>query len=290
VVRASGTGLSHPRAGIAVNSLARLLSRTQRAGEADRLLKELLDDHQKRFGPDHFLVADAMMEKSYVLRDRGDVTGERRTLEEALAIYSKSDRARGRLYATCLNNCAIARLSQNKPPEAQQLLEKALPIARKQCGERHVAVGTILANLAATKLKQRNTQDVENHLREAERCGPALSFSPSPLLDDVLRSYGELYRMTRRVTEAEAVAKRRLNSFSSDPWILYQTASDFAMLLPLVEDPAVRTRLGNQAVDSLRRAIQRGWKDFNQLRTNPSLAGLQTNDEFKKLLGELEKK
>jgi tetratricopeptide (TPR) repeat protein/tRNA A-37 threonylcarbamoyl transferase component Bud32 len=287
VAEASGIGFGHPRVGIAVSSLAGLLGRTGRAAEGDRLFEKLLDAHRKRFGPDHFLVADALTEQAIVLHNRNDLAGEARALGDAVAIYRKGDRLRGRLCATALNNLAIVFVRQKRYPDAQELLEMALGQARKQYGERQGNVGQTLVNLASVKLAQGDTRGVEDHLREAEACLPPLSFNRSPLLNYLLAYYGWLYRLTNSLPEAEAAALRRRRAFSGDPQVLYLTACDLGLLVPIAGESAARGRYADLAVETLGQAVKHGWKDASQLLKEPALAELQSRDDFKKLVSEL---
>jgi tetratricopeptide (TPR) repeat protein len=291
VARAT-VGFGHPKAAVGVASLARLLGRTNRAAEADALFDELLAAHRKRFGSDHFLVADALVEFGSALDRRGEDRREKAVLGEALAIYRKGDKPRGRLYATCLNNLGVIALREKRYADAEVLLDEALPRVRSQYGESHPDLAQVLVNLVSARLPQEKTDGVEEGLREAEAISkPALPFAPPPpLLDEILEQRGDLYRRTNRLADAEATALRRRASRSGDPVALFASACDLARLAPLGNEPADRDRRAGLAVETLRRAISKGFKDRHRVETEAALDALRGRDDFRQLLREIPKK
>jgi serine/threonine-protein kinase len=288
VARAT-VGLGHPKAAIAVGSLAGLLGRTGRAAEADALFDELLAAHRKRFGPDHFLVADALVEYGAALGRRGDDRREKAVLEEAMAIYRKDGEPRGRLYALCLNNLGVVYLRAKRYADAERLLDEALPRVRGQYGESHPDLAQVLVNAVSARLPQGKTDGAEEWLREAEAISkPRLPLAPPPpLLDEVLAQRGDLYRRTGRLADAEAAALRRRATWPNDPDTLLAGARDLALLVPLTKEAAERDRRARLAVDVLRRAAEKGFKDRRLLDTDDAFAPLRDRDDYRRLLAGL---
>ncbi len=291
VARAT-VGLGHPKAAIAVASLARLLGRTNRGAEADVLFDELLTAHRKRFGADHFLVADALVEYGATLSRRGEEKREKTALEEALAIYRKNDKPRGRLYALCLNNLGVVYLGEKRYADAERLLDEGLPLARRQYGDSHPNLAQTLVNLASIKLLQGKTDGVEEWLRQAETIGrPRLPFAAAPpLLGEILAQRGDLYRRTGRLADAEATALRRRTTWPNDSDVQLASARDLALLVPLSKEAADRDRRAGLAVEVLRRAIAKGFKDGRLLETDADLAPLRDREEYRQLLDGLRAK
>jgi len=293
VVRVS-IGLGHPKACTAVGNLARLLGRTGRAAEADALFDELLAAHRKRFGADTFLVADVLVEHAEAFRDRGEKKLEEDSLHEALAIYRKDDRPRGRLYYLGLSELASVYMLQKKRAEAEQVLDEAVPGLRRRYGESHMTVASGLVKLAAVKLSLEKTDGVEDGLDQAEKIikGQLVSpfAPPSPLVDVILSQRGVLYRRTGRLVEAEATALRRRAGRPNEPNILYACACDLALLAALGKEPADRDRCARLAVETLRRAKAKGFADIRQLEAEAALAALHDRDDFRQLVRELRAK
>jgi tetratricopeptide (TPR) repeat protein len=288
VGRAS-VGFGHPKAVVGVTALALLLGRTKRAAEADALFEEVLKAHRARFGAEHFLVADALVAQAGVLAARGDRAGQGRVLAEAYAIYRKAGNPRARMYATCLNNLAVVHSRDKKYPEAERLLEEALPLGRRQYGEADPRVAQVLVNLSSAKLSQAKTDGVEEMLRQAEKViKPPLPFAaPPPLLDDLLAQRGDLYRRTGRLKEAEDTALHRRRLWPNDPDTLFESACDLAQLVPLSGEPADRDRRAALATETLRQAKGKGFKDVRLLETAATLAALRGRNDFQQLLREL---
>ncbi len=286
VTRAT-VGFGHPKAAIAVASMARLLARKRRAAEADALFDELLAAHRARFGPDHVLVADALVEYAAAVGWRGDRKREEALLGEALAMYRKGGKPRGRLYVACLNDLGVDYLRQRRYADAEPLFDEALPLARRQYGEAHAIVADVLVNLASARLPQDKVGGVEDALSEAEKISkPPLPFAPSPLADEILALRGDLYRRTGRLGDAEDTARRRAGR-AKDADTLVDCARDLARLVPLSPDDEPRERRGTRAVESLRRAKDKGFRNVRLLETDADLAPLRDRADFKQLLREI---
>jgi tetratricopeptide (TPR) repeat protein len=281
-------GLGHPKAAIGVASLAHLLGRTNRAAEADALFDELLTAHRKRFGPDHFLVADALVEYGNALSLRGEDGRAKTVLGDALAIYRKGDKPRGRLYSQCLNNLGVLYLREKRYADAEPLLVEALPRVRSQYGESHLGLAQVLVNVASAKLPQGKTDGVEDELKEAEAISkPRLPLAPTPpVVDEIYDLRGDLYRQTNRLADAETTALRRA-SRAANAGALFASACDLARLAVLGDNPADRDRRAGLAVDTLRRAVAKGFKDRRRLEREGALDPLRGRDDFRQMLRDL---
>jgi len=108
-------------------------------------------------------------------------------------------------------------------------------------------------------------------------------------------SLGELGRLS----EAEAAVRKRQASFPADPNQLMYLACDWAQLIPVVgkgksqltaEEQAQQRRYTEAALEALRQAVRAGLRDAKGLREDADLAPLRSNEDFQKLLAELEKK
>jgi tetratricopeptide (TPR) repeat protein len=76
-----------------------------------------------------------------------------------------------------------------------------------------------------------------------------------------------------------------------DAWtasMMYEAACAHSRCVPLADRTAVKEKLAARAVDLLRQAVSRGFKDIGILRAHPDLDPLRQRDDFQKLLAELE--
>ncbi len=280
-------GLGHPKAAVGVTSFGSLLSRRGKTAEADALFDELMCAQRRRFGADHPLVADALVEWSRVALERKDDAAEAKLLGDALELYHKAGGGRHRLLARCLNQLALNRARHGDDSAAEKLLEEALPLTRCQFGERHVNCAVALTNLAWARLRRDGTEGVEALLSEARTIAfaPTLFGDNSAVRDDVLACEGTLYRLTGRLREAEAAARKRCDEAKKDRGRLYDSARDLALLVPLAAgDEAMGRRCADRAVGTLARAVKGGYDNLHRLGADCAFDVLRDRPDFRRLV------
>jgi hypothetical protein len=99
-----------------------------------------------------------------------------------------------------------------------------------------------------------------------------------------------------RLEEASATALERARLAARDPLQLYNAACDQALAIPLIcagrpaldaAERVLRDKLAERAMDTLRRAVQAGYRDAGHLRQDPDLTPLQTRSDFRLLVLDL---
>jgi hypothetical protein len=70
---------------------------------------------------------------------------------------------------------------------------------------------------------------------------------------------------------------------------VYNAACAFALCVPLADKEEAREKLAARAVELLKQAVARGYKNAAHMRQDPDLDRLRQRDDFQKLLAELEK-
>jgi tetratricopeptide (TPR) repeat protein len=117
------------------------------ARAARPLLECVLQSRQATYGPDHRLVANALINVGWALRDLGDP-------EQAYQAYARALRIREHLYgmdhpqvATALTNCGLSLRELGRPEQARPLHERALSIRIRAFGPGHRHVATVLTYL-----------------------------------------------------------------------------------------------------------------------------------------------
>jgi tetratricopeptide (TPR) repeat protein/tRNA A-37 threonylcarbamoyl transferase component Bud32 len=300
VVRDTVT-LAHPKAVRVVAALARRRARRGDVAGSDALFEELLTCHRKRFGPDSSPVADALVEYADELWERGGAAAEkaRATQNEALALYRKTNPPRGRLYTRCLWYVGADHIRREDFGRGEELLGEALTAARRQYGEGHADVGTILSQLAVVRLKRGNTEGAEDMLRQALAI---LRGSDGDHPQEMAGVYGGLwllYRDTGRLAEAADAVRERcaLLRGVKDARGVFDCACACGQLVPLAgrgksslspDEEAERMRYEDQAMGSLREAVKLGFKDAGRIRKEKSLSELRARDDYKRLVAALE--
>ncbi len=94
---------------------------------------------------------------------------------------------------------------------------------------------------------------------------------------DVLRVYGSLLTRKGMVHEGLDVDRRLIRLRPRDPVAHYNIACSFSLL-----------RKNEQAITSLRKAIELGYRDFAYLRRDRDLDGIRNDPRYKQLMREFE--
>jgi tetratricopeptide (TPR) repeat protein len=69
---------------------------------------------------------------------------------------------------------------------------------------------------------------------------------------------------------------------------LYDAACGYALCVPLADEPETREKYAARAVELLRQAIAKGYKDVAHMKKDTDLDALRPRDDFKKLVADLE--
>jgi tetratricopeptide (TPR) repeat protein/tRNA A-37 threonylcarbamoyl transferase component Bud32 len=85
-----------------------------------------------------------------------------------------------------------------------------------------------------------------------------------------------------------AAAADLLADNARGPDDLYNAACGYALCVPLVEKPETKEKYAARAVELLRKAVAKGYKDAAHMRKDADLDALRQRDDFKKLLADLE--
>jgi tetratricopeptide (TPR) repeat protein/tRNA A-37 threonylcarbamoyl transferase component Bud32 len=275
-------GVEHPKVQILVFNLCELLRRQGKGDEAKALLEETVAASRKRFGPGHHLVADALLA---LASQSSPGSGREPHYREALAIYDKLPGPTRRKHIACLNLLAVC-IGTSRPAEAEQLVERALPLARKQLGEQHLYVATLLANLAWFRLEQAKSEGIESCLREA---AGILGRGGGPVETQRLlrKAEGRLYEKTDRAAQAVAAALERRKLAQGNAAELYDVARALARSAALPSAEPRRAEFRNLVLDTLRQAHRRGFTDRRRLQMEPDFAILRQHPDYQTLVTEM---
>jgi serine/threonine-protein kinase len=108
----------------------------------------------------------------------------------------------------------------------------------------------------------------------------------------------EALRLNGQLTEAVAAARQRLRYLPDTPTERFKVAVEAALVIPLVgagkkelstEELAQQRDFADKAMEMLRAAVARGYRDGNQLRTHSALAPLRARPDFQSLVKSLGK-
>lgn len=94
---------------------------------------------------------------------------------------------------------------------------------------------------------------------------------------DVLRIMGNLLTLKGRYTDGMQIDKRLVGLRPTDPLAHYNLACSYALL-----------KRPEQAIKTLRRAVELGYRDFRYMREDRDLDSIRHDSRFRKLLQEYE--
>ena len=83
-------------------------------------------------------------------------------------------------------------------------------------------------------------------------------------------------------------AADRLARDATGPSDVYDAACGYALCIPLTDTPERKERYAVRAMDLLKQAVAKGYKDVAHLKSDTDLDALRQRDDFKLLLKELE--
>jgi hypothetical protein len=115
-------------------------------------------------------------------------------------------------------------------------------------------------------------------------------------LSDHYQHLAAAERLSGHPAEAATAAMERRNLWPDDPGELFSVACDLALCIPLGGQPAIALpanpqaavrRYDDLAMDTLRQAIARGFKDIERLKTSPELGSLRGREDFRLILSDL---
>jgi tetratricopeptide (TPR) repeat protein len=291
-------GLEHPKAIVVISNYASVLARRGKRAEAEKLYDELLAAQEARFGEDHFFVANVLTAYADFLTGRDEARCER-MLRRAVGIFDHSGGARRRYYATALANLGDLCLRQGRNAEAEKFYRDALPAARARHGEASEEAAYVEEGLGAARLRQGDTgTEVEKLLLAA---ADVYEQSPGKKPSDLMQTLDDLgayYRAVGRPADAAAAARKRRQYRPDDPDQLFAAAGDLALCVPLVgrgktqptpEEQAEQMRYADEAMATLRQAVDKGFGDVKRVREANALAPLRGRADYADLLKRLER-
>ena len=130
--------------------------------------------------------------------------------------------------------------------------------------------GTPVSNTTAPRLPDQNQLDFEIAFFSA-------ILDRSPDYVDVLRILGSLLTLKGRFAEGLKIDRRLARLRPDDPLAHYNLACSYALL-----------KRPDQSLETLRRAVELGYRDFRYMREDRDLDSIRHDPRFRQLLREYE--
>jgi serine/threonine protein kinase len=275
-------GPDHPRTLTAMSNLAVTIQTEGRLSEAEQVSRELLAKEQRVLGAEHPSTLSLMFNLAGLLDNEGRHAEAERLYRETLAIQSRTLGAEHP--RTLLTDSALADELYNEGHfhESEQLNQETLAVMVRVIGPEHPSTLVCQANLAKDLIKEGRYVEAENNARTAfdaltRNLGPQ-----HPYTLDALQQLGTAMAYTHRYAEAsklfrDSIEKQDSSKGQGDRFSVWHS---FACVAVAANHP-------DDALEYLREAIQRGYKDADGLTADDNLKSLRQNPHFQELIAEL---
>jgi eukaryotic-like serine/threonine-protein kinase len=286
--------------GITLANLGVLYSRTRRPREAEAALKQALDQWEKLLAEQPYLAdylrhaADAYAHLGTVYTGTGQTAEAEAALQRALALQQQlADGQPGvSLYAALvgrtfylLGQCQRA---ANRPEPALAWYARAVAALEKlvKATGTHPAARDSLRDTFAGRA--RALDGWRRHAEAAADWERALALAAGPRRDG--------FRLERAVSlvragdheKALAEVEDVLQAGPKPGMVLYDAACVYAVAAGGVEEGPLAERYADRAIELLRQAAAKGFRDAAHMRQDNDLDALRGRDDFRALLAELE--
>jgi eukaryotic-like serine/threonine-protein kinase len=320
-------GPEHPTTLTAKRFLAFALESQGRFDEAEKIQRGVLDEMRRTLGPEHTETLLAMNEMANIAQDKGNLPEAERLYREAMETLRRVSGPENQVTLLATSNLANLLRDEGRRAEAEQMLRQLLETKRRVLGPEHPQTLTVMHNLAnvltdlgrkeeAEKLF-RQTVEVENRVRGPEnpstlRTVRSLAFllhgegrnvEAEELQREVLqtgqRVFGPEHPFTLEVMGALAItlaSEGKLDAAKK----LHSTRLDIASRKPgqagLADAwydyacGANQAGRRDEAFDHLRRAIDHGYWDSEQMRIDDDLKSMRGDPRFEALIAEAQKR
>ena len=164
-------GQDHPKVAVCLNNLARVLTDTGRASEAEPLLRRALQIDETSLGKNHPNVAIRLNNLAQLLQATNRLDEAEAMLRRAIAIDEASFGPRHPNVARDLNNLGLLLQDADRLAEAEPLMRRGLEILAEvggKTGHDHPYLQTGVANYRRLLEAMNLPQDgIDHHVREA---------------------------------------------------------------------------------------------------------------------------
>ena len=198
---------------LVANNLATLLLDTNRAEEAEPLMRRALEIDEVAFGEQHPTVAIQLNNLATLLHSTNRIEEAEPLIRRALEIDEAALGDQHPTVAIRLNNLAMLLRVTNRAEEAEPLIRRALKIDEAAFGDQHPTVAVRLNNLATLLHNTNRIEEAEPLTRRALKIDEAAFGDQHPTVAIDLNNLGALLLDSNRIEEAEPLLRRALEIF-----------------------------------------------------------------------------
>ena len=275
-------GPDHPETLKALANLSTSLQGQNRFAEAEPLYREALATQQRVLGPEHQNTLRAMFNLAGLLAFEGRLADSENLLRKTLAIQS---RTLGPEYPDTLGsqvNLADLLLTEGHVHDAEKLQRETLDARRRVLGPGNPLTLRTQSFLAEILIREGHYAEAEKLARQAFEVQVRSPGPQNPQTLYTLLQMGRTMALSHRYAEAknlfqEAIEKGGDSGRQENRWLAWYN-------LACVAEAANHS---DDALQYLREAVNRGYKNADGLMADENLKSLRQNPRFQALVAEL---
>jgi serine/threonine protein kinase/tetratricopeptide (TPR) repeat protein len=266
----------------ATSSLATSLAAEGRLAEAEPLDRSTLVTEERVLGPDHPLTGDTRESLAYVLSREGKRTEAERLYRESLASRIRTSGPESSLTLFSKHELADLLYDMGRYREAEILARETLEAQVRTLGPENLYALRSKELLASILIKEGNYAEAADFARgpfeaRMRNLGPEHAETLGSL-----RLLGTAMALNHQYADADklfrgVIARQNNSGGQGERWTVWY---DFACVAVAAGHP-------EDALQYLRDAIDRGFKDADALAADDNLKGLRKNPDFQELFDKL---
>jgi serine/threonine protein kinase/tetratricopeptide (TPR) repeat protein len=277
-------GPDHPETLRTMGNLALPIVSQGRFAEAEQIMRELLATDQRVLGLEHRNTLINMSNLAGLLSDEGRQADAEKLYREVLTIQSRilgPEHPYTLLSKEALADCLF---KEGRVHEAEHLQRETLQTMVRVIGPEHPSTLTCQSDLSRTLIREARYAEAENFARKAFEVQLRSLGPQHPDTLNTLRQLGTAMAYSNRYPEAtklfrDVIGKGSNSTGQGNRWSVWYS---FACV-------AVAANHHDDALQYLREATNRGYKDAGGMMADDDLKNLRRNPDFQKLVAELKR-
>ena len=275
-------GPDHPGTLNVMGNLAMTLQSEGRLSEAEQRYREVLAIKQRVLGAEHPQLTGDMFNLASLLSDEGHHAEAEKLYRETLTIQLRTWGPEHPRTLLTKSGLADELFKEGHVHEAEQLNRETLAAMIRVIGPEHPSTLVCQSNLAQDLIGEGRYAEAEKNAREALATVTRTLGLQHPYAVVALQQLGTAMAYTHRYSEAsklfrDVIEKQDSSKGQGDRFSVWYSFACVAVAANHPED----------ALQYLREAIKRGYKDVEGLAADDSLASLHQNPHFQELVAEL---
>jgi eukaryotic-like serine/threonine-protein kinase len=275
-------GPDHPETLRVMSNLAVAVQAQGRFAEAEQIYRENLVTLQRVLGPEHQLTTGTMFNLASLLTEEGHYAQAKKMYRETLAIQLRISGPEHPRTLLTKSGLADELFREGHVDEAEKLQRETLESMTRVIGPGHPSTLECQSDLARDLIKEGRYAEAERNARAAFDA-VLRTLGPLHLLTvDALQQLGTAMAHTHRYAEAsklfrDVIEKQDSSKGQGDRFSVWYSFACVAVAANHPED----------ALQYLREAIKRGYKDADGLTADDNLRSLRQNPHFQELVAGL---